>query len=56
MGAVPLTCKCLESKKIHQTLGDSNDETNNVAQLIDEANQLSCNLANKWLEWNAAMS
>ncbi len=42
VGAAPVTCKCLESKKVRCELGDADDDMNNVAKLIEEANFLSC--------------
>ncbi len=38
VGAAPLTHKCIESKKVRRELGDADDDMNNLAKLIVEAN------------------
>jgi hypothetical protein len=42
VGAVPLSRKCLESKKVRRSIGDGDDEQQALVYLIQEHNTLAC--------------
>jgi hypothetical protein len=42
VGAVPLSRKCLESKKVRRSIGDGDDEQQALVHLIQEHNTLAC--------------
>jgi hypothetical protein len=42
VGAIPLSRKCLQSRKVRRSIGDGDDEQKDVALLVQEHNTIAC--------------